>query len=73
MTGPQSDLDEGFLQVEFRDGSGRPLAGFTRDDCPPLWGDRSNLLVQWNGGAADLPEARSARSYLKRAFLYGFD
>jgi hypothetical protein len=66
-------LDEGFLQVELLDGAGKPLPGFTRDDCPPLVGDHAALAVRWKGGEAAPAAARQARFYLKRAFLYGFE
>jgi hypothetical protein len=66
-------LDEGSLQVELLDGQGKPLPGFTRDECPPLRGDHAALPVRWKGGATAPGEARQARFYLKRAFLYGFE
>jgi hypothetical protein len=66
-------LDEGYLQVELLDGQGKPLAGFTRGDCPLLRGDHAALSVKWKRGAAAPAAARKARFYLKRAFLYGFD
>jgi hypothetical protein len=58
----RAGLDEGVLQVELLDGAGRPLPGFTRDDCPPLKGDHATPA-----------EAQQARFYLKRAFLDGFE
>ncbi len=66
-------LDEGFLQVELLDGTGKPLPGFLRDDCPPLKGDHAALAVGWKGGGEAPPAARQAKFYLKRAFLYGFE
>jgi hypothetical protein len=66
-------LDEGALRVELLDGQGKPLPGFTRDDCPPLRGDHTALPVRWQGGATAPAEARQAKFYLKRAFLYGFE
>lgn len=65
-------LDEGYLQVELLDAGGKPLPGFTRDDCPPLRGDHAALKVQWTGGDQAPERASQARFYLKRAFLYGF-
>jgi hypothetical protein len=69
----QPGLDEGYLQVELLDGDGQPLAGFAREDCPPLKGDQAALAVQWKGGAVAPAAARQARFTLKRAFLYGFE
>lgn len=65
-------LDEGYLQVELLDARDKPLAGFTRADCPLLRGDDIAMPVQWTGGQIAPPEAAKARFYLKRAFLYGF-
>jgi hypothetical protein len=68
----QAGLDEGVLQVELLDEAGRPVPGFRRNDCEPLHGDHAALAVRWRGGDAAPAEARQARFYLKRAFLYGF-
>jgi hypothetical protein len=69
----QPGLDEGVLQVELLDDAGKPLPGFTRDDCPPLKGDHQSLLLRWTGGDMAPVAARQVRFYLRRAFLYGFD
>jgi len=69
----QPGLDEGVLQVELLDDAGKPLRGFTREDCPALKGDEAALAVRWKGGDTAPAAARQARFYLKRAFLYGFD
>lgn len=66
-------LDEGYLQVELLDAEGKPLKGFFRDDCPPLRGDHKSLQVKWAGGDKAPANAKSAKFYLKRVFLYGFD
>lgn len=65
-------MDEGYLQIELLNDAGKPLPGFSREDCLQLKGDHTALAVRWNGGAIAPPEARRARFYLKRAFLYGF-
>src|SRR5262249_6808506 len=67
-----ADLDAGTLQVELLDAAGKPLPGFTRDDCPLLKGDHAALAVRWKGGDAAPAAARQAKFYLKRAFLYRF-
>ncbi len=69
----QARLDEGFLEEELLDEDGNALAGFTRDDCVPLRGDHAAVTVRWKGGDTAPAQARKARFYLKRAFLYGFE
>lgn len=66
-------LDEGQLQVELLDAAGKPLKGFTREDCSPVKGDHHAIQVKWAGGAQAPATAKSAKFYLKRAFLYGFE
>ena len=46
----QPGLHEGCLRVELLDKAGKPLAGFTADDCAPLRGDHEALQVKWTGG-----------------------
>jgi len=71
---PASAKDhEGYLQVELLDAAGKPVPGFSLDDCPPLKGDHADLAVTWKGGDAAPAAARQARFYLRRAFLYGFE
>ena len=69
----QLGVDEGFLQIELLDESNQPIRGFTRGDCAPLKGDHQSLPVRWTGGAVTPANARKARFYLKRTFLYGFE
>ena len=38
----------GRLQVELRDAAGKPLPGFTLQDCDELFGDTHDRLVVWN-------------------------
>ncbi|HUY93081.1 MAG TPA: hypothetical protein VMV10_30405 [Pirellulales bacterium] len=64
---------EGYLQVELLDKDGKPLASFSRADCAPSKGDREAVQVKWTGGGAAPPNARQAKFYLMRAFLYGFE
>lgn len=66
-------LDEGVLHVELLGPDGKPLPGFTLADCLPLKGDQSCVPVRWKSGETAPTEARQARFYLKRAFLYGFE
>lgn len=66
-------LHAGRLQVELLDEQGRPLPGFTRDDCTPVAGDHSAIQVAWKGGDHAPAAARQAKFYLMRAFLYGYE
>jgi hypothetical protein len=56
--------------VELLDSAGKPIPGFSRNDCVPLKGDPHALQVKWTGGETTPKEAKF---YLKRVFLYGFD
>ena len=69
----EPEFDEGYMQVELLDSQGEPMAGFTREDCALLRGDHQALQVKWTGGDRCPDEAKKARFYLKRAFLYGFE
>lgn len=40
----------GEIRIEVQDSAGAPLAGFTLDECPPLFGDSIERPVTWNGG-----------------------
>ena len=63
----------GQLRAEILDGGGRPLEGFTRDDCDGQSGDHHDVVMSWKGGRS-LPEgAARIRFLVKRAYLYGFD
>ena len=66
-------LDQGCVQVELLDAAGRPIPGYTRDDCPLLSGDDQALPVRWTGGETAPENAVKAGIFLKRAFLYGFN
>jgi hypothetical protein len=37
-------------QAELRDAAGKPLAGFTLEDCRPIVGDHIDHQVSWKGG-----------------------
>ena len=41
----------GSVRVEIQDVAGMPLAGFTIDDCPEIYGDEIERVVSWKGGA----------------------
>jgi hypothetical protein len=64
---------EGYLQVELLDENGQPITGFSRADCAPLKGDHEAIRMTWAGGTTAPQNARQAKFYLMRAFLYGFE
>jgi len=41
----------GEMRVELQDAEGKPLPGFTLDDCNPIWGDHIARTVTWNEGS----------------------
>lgn len=41
----------GGIRVEIQDESGKPIPGFTLEDCPDTFGDDTDRAVEWNDGA----------------------
>lgn len=41
---------DGAVRVELQEPDGRPIPGFTLDDCEPLVGDGLDHTVRWSGG-----------------------
>ena len=41
----------GVIRVELQDADGKPLPGFSLDDCPPIFGDELARVVKWKGGS----------------------
>ncbi len=41
----------GSVRVEVQDEAGTPLAGFSLDDCPEIYGDEVERTVQWKQGS----------------------
>mgnify|MGYP003308175941 CR=1 FL=1 len=68
--GSTPGFDEGHLQVELLDGSGKPIEGFGREDCATLKGDHTDLAVSWKGGDRAPAGAAQARFHLKRTLFY---
>ena len=62
----------GEVFVELLDDQGRPIAGFTKDDCTPFRGDEKMAAVSWKGGGAPARDVVNIRLYLTTAKLYGF-
>ncbi len=63
----------GRLRVEILNEAGRPLPGFTAEDCEPVRGDHHAATVRWKGGTRAPAGAVKARILLLRAFLYGME
>ena len=40
----------GSVRVEIQDAGGKPLAGYTLDDCPEIFGDHLERVVHWKKG-----------------------
>ncbi len=47
---PPATSAAGDVRVEIQDASGKPLPGFTLDDCPPIFGDAIERTVTWKTG-----------------------
>ncbi len=65
----------GDIRVEIQDADGSPLAGFTLDDCPPIFGDSLERAVTWNanGDVSRLAgKPLRLRFVLRDADLYSF-
>lgn len=65
--------DGGSLQAELLDENGRPIPGFTIEDCEVISGDHRKAIFSWVGGNTAPPEAVRIHFVLHRAFLYGYD
>jgi len=49
--------------------AGKPIAGFTQDDCEVFRGDELNFKLSWRGGS-DLSTLRGRRVMLKMALQH---
>ena len=63
---------KGGTRVELQDAGGKPLPGFTLDDCTPIAGDQIEQAVSWKGGrlAALAGKPVRLRFVLKDADLF---
>ena len=64
---------KGKFEAELLDSQGRPIPGFSRQDCSAVTGDQRCVQVKWKGGDTAPKEAVKIKFYLTRAFLYGFE
>ena len=65
----------GSIRVEFQDANGKPLPGFTLNDCPPVFGDTLQRTVTWEDGSdvsALAGKSVRLRIELKDADLFSF-
>lgn len=62
---------DGWLKVELRAIDGSELQGFSADECVPVTGDGTALLVRWESGAAwPVGQGVRIRIQARRAALY---
>ena len=65
----------GGLRVEIQDGDGKPIPGFSLEDCPEVFGDSLERVVAWKQGPDVGRLARQTvrlRFVMKDADLYSF-
>ena len=65
----------GGIRVELQDAAGKPLPGFTLEDCSPIFGDTLDRVVTWKDGSdASKPASKPVRLRfeMKDADLYSF-
>jgi hypothetical protein len=65
----------GSVRVELQDAAGKPLPGFTLDDCPPIFGDTVDRVISWTGNpdlAKRAGEPVRLRFALADADVYAF-
>ena len=69
-----ADASRGSLQVEVLDLFGKPVPGFSREDCRVLREDQVRWRIQWSGGPSlqSLAQPIRLRFILKSADLYSF-
>lgn len=63
----------GEFRAQLEDKAGKPIPGFTAEDCQPLTGDNHLVFVSWKGGKRAPENAARIRFVLKSAYLYGYD
>jgi hypothetical protein len=56
FTGKQLEINystsaAGQVRVELQDASGKPIPGYTLEDCKPIYGDHISRVVEWKAGA----------------------
>ena len=65
----------GSVLIELLDEVGKAVAGFSLDDCPPIFGDKIEAVVRWKSGDDVSSLARKRiriRVRLRDAHLYAF-
>lgn len=65
----------GEVRVEIQDGAGKPLPGYSLEDCPPIFGDTVARTVTWKAGSdvsALAGKTVRLRFFLKNADVFSF-
>ena len=66
----------GGVQIEIQDEKGRPVSGFSLEDCPPIRGDTIRHVVRWQDQGGDLRRLAGKpvrlRFRLRDADVYSF-
>lgn len=65
----------GSVRIEIQDAGGKPIPGFTLEECSELYGDSPDREVTWKGGSIPgilLNHSIKLRIVLKDAHLYSF-
>jgi hypothetical protein len=57
----------GHLKVEIQDLAGKPLPGFSLDECPPILGDEVELPVRWTRFIPDEKDSPQYAKFFRRA------
>jgi hypothetical protein len=69
------DLQNGRIKVELRDDMGRPIPGFTAEDCDAIMGSGFEVVVRWQGQAISQSPVDEIRLWfeLHDATLFSYD
>jgi hypothetical protein len=66
----------GSIQVEIQDADGKPIKGYSLEDCPQIFGDNLRTIVRWENKGGDVRPLSGKpvrlRFLLKDADLYSF-
>jgi len=67
-------VSKGRTRVELQDAAGKPLPGFTLEDCAPITGDFTDHTVKWKGGSLAAYDGKplQLRVLMEKADLFSF-
>jgi hypothetical protein len=63
----------GWIRVELQDEHGKPVPGYSLDDCTPVYGDELEGVVTWGGAAGDTPQSADVSSLAGRPVRIRFE